>query len=179
MATQKSKADLLVALADNVNRAISGADLQDFLESVSVNRGSVSNDKVMAPLVTSITVQSQDEKVNANYVTVGLVNFTQVAGVLTYVGTVPIHVFISGSATFRVAGNNQLVTLSFAKNGTRLDHSRQGPLLKLGGEDNIASLQGEADLVTNDILEFRVTNDTSTGDITVSDLYFHIVGGPF
>jgi hypothetical protein len=106
------------------------------------------------------------------------VNFTHPANNrLQYVGTVPIHAFVSGSLAISAAGANKTVAIKVAKNGGVLDESIVRRDMGPSGEIGALSFHAGVDLTAGDILEIWVANLDDTVSVTIEDMFFHVQGG--
>ena len=95
--------------------------------------------------------------------------FTNTDNRATYIGV--LDKFFKVTATLSLnSGNNNQVGVYIAKNGVALNESEIYVTTNSGGRAEAAVVQTLTQLTTNDYIEVFVENDTSTSNITVTDL---------
>jgi len=169
---KRSLADLLLLFADNTTGDISPQDLRDLAVSLSNAHGRISID---TPAATTIGVAGTFVKAAGSTVASGIgVEFTEgTANRLTYTGTPTRHVHMTANLTLNAIGTNQVVSAAIAVNGVVQSASEAATIIKVSGDGLSLSLAYDLHMTTNDYVEVWVTNETSTGDVTVENLYFH------
>lgn len=90
------------------------------------------------------------------------------AGRLTYTGTENIFAHIAASFSMTAAGNNKLLSVYVAKNGTVLTASRMRRLVGTGADEGTGAVHAACDMVTDDYLEFYVENNTDAVNMTLT-----------
>lgn len=178
--TQRSQADLLNNLFPDglAQGAITAQEIRDLIVSLTPSFGAMS---ITAPAATSIGAAGVFVKAaGATGTPAGFtpINFTHPANNrLQYVGTVPIHAFVSGSIALSAAGANKTVAIKVAKNGTVLDESMVRVDLGPSGAIEAAGFHAGMDLTAGDLVEMWVANLDDTVSMTVENMFFHVQGG--
>jgi hypothetical protein len=172
--TVRTVAALQALLANNTTGDISAQDLRDFLVSASPPHGTMYRNVASA---TTISVIGTYYKMAGTTTAGNLKDFDMpVDGRLRYTGAAAKHCHIVISVSFTVAGNNDVVGLKCAKNGTVMDESVQRRFVGTGTDIGSTAVHADAMLSTNDYLELWVANETATENITVDELYFFVMG---
>jgi len=169
--TARTKAEILALMADNTVGAISPQDIRDMIVSMSAANGRVS---MGAPAATTITTPGTYYKAAGATVAGGDPDsFTEsTSNRLTYTGAPERHLNIVASATVSAVGTDQVVGVKVAYNGTVIDASIARTIIKASGNAFSISCHIDQHMSTDDYLEVWVTNETSTGAVTVENLYF-------
>ena len=163
--TARTKTALAAILADNTAGEISPQDVRDFLETMHPSFGSL---HFSTAAETSIATQSVYVKAAGTTTSVNLHRVTMPAdNRLTYTGTPTIHAHIACSLSMTAAGNNKLIGLGIAKNGTVLTHSIVQRQVGTGADVGSTALHADVSLATNDYLELWVSNETDTVNLTI------------
>ena len=174
--TQRSYAYLISALADNTTGDITPEVLRDFLDTVVIPDGKIS----MNGNATATTIGSAGTFVKVAGTTVaggnGHLTTEGTANRITYTGPENRHFTAMVTVTFKVSAVNQVVSGKLAKNGVVLDDTLVTTLLKASGDEISMICVGDAVLAENDYLEYWITNETNTNDITIVDMYFSAMG---
>jgi len=92
---------------------------------------------------------------------------------LTYVGgfTTTFHIFVNCNVS---ANNNQNISIGLAKNGTIIAQSEMTVRCQTSGQPYFSATQFPIIMSANDYVELFVINNTSTSDVTVSDMNMFI-----
>lgn len=99
--------------------------------------------------------------------------FNHASNRLTYVGgfTTTFHIFVNCNMT---SNNNQNLSIGLAKNGTIITQSEMTVRATNSAQPYFAATQFPIIMSANDYVELFVINNTSTSDITVSDMNMFI-----
>jgi hypothetical protein len=95
--------------------------------------------------------------------------FTHTNNRLTYVGAFTGYFKVSGVATF-TSGNNNVIEIRVAKNGTTIAQSESESTANGSGRSENVKFQDIVELLTNDYIEIWVTNTTATTAVIVENL---------
>lgn len=101
---------------------------------------------------------------------------------LRYTGTETIHAHIAVTISVTTANSNQVLEFRVYKyddsagTGATLVHSNVAQKNGSGTDVTSTALHADCLLNTNDYLELHVKNGTSTGNVTVDDMYFSVLG---
>lgn len=173
--TQRSYAELIALYADNTTGDISPQDLRDFVDSVRAPHASLS---ISASAETTINVIDQYEKVAGTTVAGAHSHLmtANTAGRITYNGTSDRHFHMVASIAMTSAANNQTIAFRLAKNGTTLADTMIERRVGTGTDIGALAIHGDTVLSTNDYIELYVTNETSTANVTINDLYMFAMG---
>lgn len=155
---------------------LSGIDFQDN-EALFVNNVGITNSKEVAQYymngnatATAVASTGVAYKV-AGTTTNGTLTskFTHTNNRQTYIGSITRPFFISATLSVE-SGNNNQIGVYIAKNGTILTDSEVYITTNAGGRAEGATVQTLATITSTDYIEIFVENDTSTNNITVTDL---------
>lgn len=145
-----------------------------FVNNIGIENSREVSQYYMNANTTATTISTAGVAVKAAGVTTssGLTTkFTNTDNRATYTGAI--------TRTFRViatfsltSGNNQKIGNYIAKNGVVINESETYVTTTGSGDFINGTVQALVSLTTNDYLEFYVENDTSTQNITVTDLNF-------
>lgn len=172
--TVRTLSELQTLFADNTTGAISPQDLRDFLVSVSPPHGTMYRNVAAA---TTIVTPGTYVKA-AGTTTAGALNgFDMPAdNRLRYTGAATKHFHLVVSASFTMAGSNDVIGLKMAKNGVPMDESVQRRKVGTGTDIGSTAIHADAVLATNDYIELWVTNETDSVAVTVDELYVFVMG---
>ena len=175
--TVRSEADLLTNLFPDGQAAgsITANDIRDLIVSLKQSNCSVA---LNTPAATTIAVAGT--YVKAAGTTDFSADTTDLTGPVDnrfkYVGTPGRHFEIAISLSMTCAASNQTLGFKIAKNGVVIDESvvrrRQGTSTDVGA----ISLIAHTDLVQNDYIEVWCTNETTTGSVTVENMFIKASG---
>lgn len=154
---QGIQADNNKALFTNVSNIDNSADICQY----SMRNNAVATNVTTAGAVYKILGTTTNSSVTQK--------FTHTNNRATYVGA--LNRFFKVSATLSViSGNNNLIGIYIAKNGSVLPDSEVYITTNASGNAEGASVQVLTQLIENDFIEIWVENDSSTSNITVSFL---------
>lgn len=155
---------------------LSGIDNQDnealFVNNVGIANSSEVSQYYMNGNATATTISVQGDKYKAAGTTTSGANtskFTNTDNRATYIGAITRPFFITATLSV-TSGNNNQIGLYIAKNGTVLTESEIYITTNASGRAENGTVQTLATLTENDYIEIFVENDSSTTDITVTDL---------
>jgi len=170
--TARTKAEILALMADNTVGAISPQDIRDMIVSMSAANGRISMD---TPAATTITTPGTYYKAAGTTVGGGdAADFTEATtNRLTYTGAPTRHLSVVASATISAVGTDQVIGVKVAYNGVVIDASIARTIIKASGNAFSISCHIDQHMNTNDYIEAWVTNETSSGAVTVENLYFN------
>ena len=173
--TQRTLAQLLAILADNLTGDISPQDMRDLVVSLRPSGGGLY--KSGATVATVIDTVNVAKLMNA--VTSGIdygINFTaDAAGRLTYTGAIPKFVFLRSAIAF-VGENNKLISFTFAVNGVSISESRIPRFVSNGADVGALAVFWGKEIQPGDYLEVFVTNETDNTNVSVEAFYFSVAG---
>lgn len=104
------------------------------------------------------------------------VTFSAVGGRLTYDGASDRHFHVVSNFDMTAAANNQTVQFQWFKNGSTALPVAINQRVGTGTDVRTMSVHTDVMLSTNDYVELKVANTTSTADVTVSNAYLFIMG---
>jgi hypothetical protein len=177
--TVRSEADLLTNLFPDGQAAgsITANTIRDLIVSLKQSNCSVA---LTTPAATTIAVAGTYAKAAGvtafSADTTDLTDDGSTDNRFKYVGTPNRHFEIAITLSMTCASSNQILGFKIAKNGVVIDESvtrrKQGTSSDLGA----ISLIAHVDLVTNDYIEVWCTNETSTGAVTVENMFVKASG---
>jgi hypothetical protein len=128
---------------------------------------------VSSAVETVISVQSTATKALGTTTALNLQDFDMSANNrLKYVAQATSHFVVTVALSMTAAGNNQLTTLSVAKNGTNIASSEVQRFIGTGADLGAAAVATIVELAQDDYLELFVANETGTGNLTVELMNF-------
>ncbi len=176
--TKRTSTDLLTNLFQDGQAAasITPADVRDLIVSMISPFGSLA---MTTPAATTITVPGTYYKAagtttistTTESVTDGSVNNR-----LVYTGTPDRHFQVVVALSMTCASSNQVLGMKIAKNGTVIDESIIRRKVGTGSDVGAAALIADVSLSTNDYVELFVTNETTTGAVTIDEVCMSIHG---
>ena len=178
--TQRTSADLLANLFQDGQAAasITAQDLRDLIVSMVPSHGSFVTD---TPAATTIAVAGT--YVKAAGTTIFDTNpdgFSDDGGIdnrLKYTGVPTRHAIIDATISYVCASSNQVIGIKLAKNGVVVDGSVTRHKIGTGSDIVGVALSAHIDdLVTDDYLEIWVTNETTTGAVTIQNWHVMVTG---
>ncbi len=172
--TQRTIAELIALLPDNITGDISPVDIRDMLVSLIPAHGAMNRDVSVA---TTIITPGVYEK-GACQTETGLLHDITMPedNRLQYVGEPDRHFHIVGTIASVCSGNNQVVGAKFAKNGVVIDASASRRFISTGSDIGAMAIQAETILQTNDYIELFITNETSTASVTLVEFLVYLTG---
>jgi len=169
--TVRTKAEILALMADNTVGAISPQDIRDLIETLTPSNGRISTD---TPAPTTITTPGTYYKAAGTTVgggdATGMTEST--TNRLTYTGTPTRHFNVIAVATLSAIGSDQIVGVKVAHQGVVIDASKTRMIIKASGNAISITCHIDVHLATDEYIEVWITNETSTGAVTVENLYF-------
>lgn len=155
---------------------LSGIDFQDNKALFVKNVGIVNSSEVAQyymngnATVTTVSQSGDTYKVLGTTTNGALTSkFTHSNNRATYVGSISRSFFVTATLSVE-SGNNNEIGIYIAKNGVVLTDSEVYITTNSGGRAEAATVQTLVELTANDYIEIFVENDTSTSNITVTDL---------
>ena len=175
MTTQRSAAELITALADNITGAITPEDMRDIVESLKTPHGGL-YETVGTP--TAIAVPGTYYKVNGTFALLPHNHLVtpDTTGRLTYTGVSDRHFHVVVSCSMTCASNNQTLGFELAHNGVPMPASQLKRRVGTGTDIGAVALHGDALLSSNDYIEIFLTNETSTAEVTMTNMYLYMMG---
>jgi len=173
--TQRSKSELDDLFANNNTRQISPADLRDLVDSCKPSYGAMH----FADPGSSTTIVTPGTHVKAANVSTLLQGnrFTMSANNrLLYGGVVAAPCNILAAISFNCAANNQVLCFAFAINGVLFVPSKVRTKISTGTDIQAAAVVAQTILQPNDYVELWLTNETSTGAVTVDHGIVQAIG---
>lgn len=95
---------------------------------------------------------------------------------LQYDGDVPIRAIALASISYQCASNNQNLGFVFAKNGTVNIASQTRRQIATGADAGSSTLLDHPTLQPGDYMEVWLTNNTSTGAVTITHCHLVVLG---
>lgn len=158
-----------------VSQGIGSQDLRDFIASMVMPYGRAYFENNVTETV--INVIDTFETVSGTYLNGdGEEVATSSSGVMTYTGTPDRHFHIVSNFDMTAASNNQTVSFCWFKNGNIALPVAINQRVGTGADVRTMSVHADAMMVTGDTLELRVTNRTSTANVTISNAYLFVMG---
>ena len=172
--TNRSYAELVALLPDNIIGRIEPQDLRDMLLSLKSSHGSFYRNVAAA---TTIGVAGTYVKAAGTTSAGHLDDFTMPAdNRLTFVGVSPRHCIVTAALSVTVGGVNQTLGFKIAKNGIPIDASLLRRFVSVGADMGALAVIADTTLELNDYVEVWVTNETSTNAVTLVESQLHISG---
>ena len=155
---------------------LTGIDFQDN-EALFVNNVGITNSKEIAQYymngnatVTTVSSSGVAYKVAGTTINGALTSkFTHTNNRATYTGSITRPFYVTATLSVE-SGNNNVIGIYISKNGTILTDSEVYITTNAGGRAEAATVQTLTTLEDTDYIEIFVENDTSTTNITVTDL---------
>lgn len=177
--TKRTKADLLTNLFQDGQAAgaITAQDMRDLLVTLSPSNGAFSRD---AAAVTTISAAGTYVKASGTTtLDTDAEDFDDAGGTnnrLRYTGAPARHVNVVATLSVTCASSNQVLGFKLAKNGVLIDSTVVRDKLGSGSDIRALALTAIVDLETNDYIELWLTNETSTGAVTVEEICLTATG---
>ena len=155
---------------------LTGIDFQDN-EALFVNNVGITNSKEIAQYymngnatVTTVSSSGVAYKVAGTTINGALTSkFTHTNNRAAYTGSITRPFYVTATLSVE-SGNNNVIGIYISKNGTILTDSEVYITTNAGGRAEAATVQTLTTLEDTDYIEIFVENDTSTSNITVTDL---------
>lgn len=174
---KRSLAELLTLFEDGqASNSITEQDLRDLIVSFTMPHGTTKQTNNAS--ATVINTIGTFELLAGTFVGGGgPTDFTESAtnGKLTYTGAPDRHMHVVSNFSFTCASNNQTLEFQWFKNGVAVSppiERRVGT----GSDIGAVSLHIDTVMSTNDMLELKITNKTSTASITCKHVYLFVMG---
>lgn len=173
--TVRSISTLLAALVDNTSGAITPQVIRDVVVSLEPAIGGC---YITSTAATTFSDSVTPVKIAGTTTAIGgLHNFTSlVTNRLVYTGAAQATVLCIVSLSMTAAGNNKIIELSVAKNGSVVADSLMQRKIGTGTDVGHITLIGMAQLVENDYIEPFILNTTDTVSATATHLNFSAIG---
>ncbi len=177
--TKRTSTDLLTNIFQDGQAAasITAQDLRDLVVSMKSSHADIVLSAVAA---TTIAVAGTYVKAAGTTVLGAVVeDFDDDGGTsnrLKYIGAPSRRCTIVTTVSLTSASNNQVIGFKIAVNGVVADESVARELLGTGSDITSMTLSHHIDLTNGDYVEVWVTNETSTGSVTVENLHVHVMG---
>ena len=175
--TVRTVTDLLTNLFQDGQPAssITPNDMRDFIVSLQSSFGAF---HLSVAAETTIVTQSVFVKIAGT--TIGFANnvdfTTAVNNRLVYTNPLDKTFALEASVTMTAAMNNQTIGIAFAVNGVVDTTTIQEQRLGASADPFTVSLTGHVRLSQNDFLEVFVSNETTTGNVTMSQVNVTVRG---
>jgi len=175
--TQRSMSALFTLLADNTTRAISATDLRDAVESLRQREGESYISSAAATVVASTGVYVK--AAGTSTLVAGAYEFDDDSGTdnrLMYTGAETVHCDVGAVISMTSVASNQVICFKIAKNGVVIDSSEVQRKVGTGSDVGALVCRASTDLDTGDYVELWVTNNTTSGNVTVELCNLHVTG---
>ena len=184
MTTQRSMADILALLADNVSGDISEEDLRDAVESLRPRFGKMAVQAAGSAAITISDTTSYFEATAPTWTLSGPATSSPAAkdfdmnenGRLRYTGTVPIVANVTMSVAVTSASSNQVIYYRLGKNGSTSANSEMHRKIGTGADVGALAIGGIFELDTNDYLSLFLRNTTGANNVTIEVAQLQAVG---
>jgi len=175
--TQRTRSDLLTALFQDGQSAgaITPQDLRDFIVSVAPENGGM---YISTPAATTIGTAGTFVKAEGTTTALSLTSGMTMpstnriqydaaaAGLPDKVG------MINVSCSMTCASSNQNISLALAKNGTVIAATTINRFVSTGSDEGAVSITASVEMSSTDYVEVWITNNTSTGSVTLTKMVF-------
>ena len=167
--TKRTLTAIYALLADNTTGLISPQDIRDTVATLAPGHGELS---ITASAATTISTADTFTAVAGTYALSGnAMNWDMnTNGQLRYTGTPDRVVHIANSLSFTTAGNNKVMEIAVAKNGTPIASSTVSRKTGTSGDVGSTAVHAFTSVSTNDYLTVMISNTTDTVDSTVTYL---------
>lgn len=174
---KRTSTDILTNLFQTgQNKGIGSDDLRDLTDSMLMPFGRAH----MSSNASETTINTIDtfEIIAGTFVNGSIedMTFSATGGRLTYTGTPTRHFHIVSNLDMTAASNNQTISFAWFLNGTTELPVAINQRVGTGSDVRTLSVHSDSMLDTNDFVELKVTNRTSTANVTVSNAYFFVMG---
>jgi len=172
--TIRTLSALQTLLADNTTQEISPQDIRDMLVSLGPTHGSM---HISTPAETTITTAGVYVKAAGTTTSIDLDNFSMPANNrLQNTAGFTRHACATVNLSITAAGNNKVLGFKVAIDGVVNDESEIIRKVATGTDRGSVTLGFGADLADDSFIELWVTNTTDTVNLTVNQMYFHVMG---
>ena len=174
--TERTYPQLIALMADNSTGNISPQDIRDLMESLRNSHGSIHID---TPAPTTIGGIGAFVKLAGTTTFGGLALRTDMPADnrIRYLSTVEQHVHLTVSATMQsLVGNNQVIALRIAKNGTTDSVSEVRTIFKAVNDQQSMMLHWDGHMAETDYLELWGANMTGVNNIQMDNLHVFMRG---
>lgn len=173
--TARSISAIKTLLADNSTGAISAQDIRDTVETLQINYGELYTSSGAA---TTIAATDTFYDVAGTWTLGQARNFDESAGngQLTYTGTPDIEVIVFGVASLTSAGNNDVVHIRLAVDGSAVTSSDSTQKLATGADVGTLTSIGITSLSTGEAITMQVRNETATDNLTAQNAHLIVIG---
>jgi len=168
--TQRSVAEILALMGDNITGNISPQDIRDQIISMRPTHAQLYVAVADAAAISIADTTSYFEcTAPAWTLSSGAYSWDESSGngELTYTGAADVTAFVSVTISFTTASNNQVVHWRIGKNGVPDGASEQLRKTGTGADVGSITVHEEVSMSTNDYVSLFVRNDTSTANVTV------------
>lgn len=175
--TQRTLADLLSRLPDNITGDISPEDVRDIVATFAADHAEIS---LSAAAVTNVAVAGTYYKCAGTTVLTAIPaahNFTMpVDNRLTYTGTAERIVHVACNFSMSVLGNNKLMKFRLARNGVTIPESEIQRWVSTGTDIGAASCQSLCTATVGDFIELWGANATDTTNFRIEAFQMVAIG---
>ena len=177
--TKRTSADLIANILQDGQSAgaITAEDIRDLLVSLAPSHGAFS---INVPAATTIAVAGTYVKAaGTTSLDVDAEDFDDDSPTdnrLRYTGAPDRHVNVIATISTTSASSNQVLGFKLALNGVVIDDSVSRRKQGTGSDIGSVTLSAHVDMSTNDYIELWVTNETSTGAVTVEEIHMMATG---
>lgn len=164
---RRTVAALQTLLANNTAGDIGAQDARDVLVSCAPAYGGLT---FSSPAATTISVAGTYYKAAGTTASVGASSDVTVAtsNRITYTAAPTLYVIAFATASFTCASGSQVLGLSIAKSGSDITTAHIGAKIGTGTDEIAMSTFALMELAQNAYVEMFLTNETSTGAVTVA-----------
>jgi hypothetical protein len=175
--TQRTIADLLSRLPDNITGDISPEDVRDIVATLASDHAEIS---LSSPSTTAVAVAGTYYKCAGTTVLTAIPaahNFTMpVDNRMQYAGTAERIVHVTCNFSMSVLGNNKLMKFRLARNGVTVPESEIQRWVSTGTDIGAASCQTLCAATVGDYVELWGANATDTTDFRIEIFQMVAVG---
>lgn len=165
--TQRTLTAIMALLNANITGDIGDQDLRDAVETLHNGHGEISLVTPAETVITSSVSWFRDAGTYAlnigHHWTMDPAN-----GQLQYIGEVDRMAHIAVSWSMTCAGNNKLLELVVARNGTPIEPSRIQRKVGTGSDVGTGAMHAACNVSPNDYLDVRIRNTTDTANVTLT-----------
>lgn len=172
--TPRTIPEIQTLLADNSAGAISPQDHRDELVSLQIKYGEI---HISTPAATTIANTTDFVDVAGTYTLGENQQFDMnTNGQLRYTGTPTIEVFVVGTLSITVAGNNNVIHTELRLTGVDIAGADADRFVSTGADVGSVAVVGIVSMATNDHLTLAVRNATATDNVTGTEGHIVAVG---
>jgi len=173
--TQRSLTAIFALLANNITRDISPQDHRDSVATLQISYGEIFVSSALATTIPNTTDYFDIAGTYGLGVTGSRFDMNT-NGQLRYIGAAPIEAIVLITLSITIAGNNDIVHMRAAKNGTSMPATETEHKVGTGADVSEATIIGLTSLNTNDFLTAEVRNADAADDVTAEHANILAIG---